>query len=289
MNQFIIVLGTAQDGGIPQTGCYRSCCKNIWKDRSRQRYVSSLAIVDTQTSDRWLVDATPDFKYQLNRLDEIFPTRNKAPGLTGIFLTHGHIGHYTGLINLENAALNSKNVPVYVMPKMRNFLSNNRPWQDLIRLKNIKTCSLQNGKETALNKKIFIKPFLVHHRAEFSETVGFRTKGPNKTILYIPDIDKWQTMNQEIENEITKVDFAFLDGTFFSAKELPYRDVSQVPHPFIFDTITRLRRLPAVERKKVFFTHLHHTNPVLNPFSDEFKYVVKNGFRVAEEQQIIGI
>jgi len=286
--QYVVILGTSQDGGVPQVGCQRSCCRNVWTKRKR-RLVSCLAIVDNRAEKRWLIDATPDFKNQLERLNTLFPTKKITPGLAGIFLTHGHVGHYTGLLNLENAIMNAKKVDVFVMPRMKSFLSDNRPWKDLVKRKNITLRLLENERTLTLSQNLSLKSFLVPHRAEYSETIGFKINGPNKKMLYIPDIDSWELMQEKIEDKIKEVDWALVDGTFFDTKELPYRDISQVPHPFISHSINLFKTMSMNDKKKVFFTHLHHTNQALLKTSKEYKKVIKNGFNIAVEKAIFRI
>ena len=70
-------------------------------------------------------------------------------------------------------------------------------------------------------------PFLVPHRDEFSETVGFEIKGENKTAVFIPDIDKWSKWNSDLKELIKRVDYAFLDATFYKNGEIPSRDMSE--------------------------------------------------------------
>jgi pyrroloquinoline quinone biosynthesis protein B len=280
---FIVILGIAQDGGVPHCGCQKSCCRRGWKKLSASRHATSIAIIDPKTKQRWIIDATPDFKYQLASLDCIFAVPRRPPGIEGIFLTHGHLGHYEGLLCLEKAVLSAKNIPVFAMPKMRRFLVQNRPWKDLIQKGNINLKMLQANQEVVLNRRISILPFLVPHRGEYTETIGFFINGQHKTVLFIPDIDKWEHLDEKIEDKINRADFAFLDGTFFDRYELPGRDISKVPHPFIKTSIKRFRNLPLEERGKIRFIHLNHTNPSLKMNSKARKQIEKNNLQVAEE------
>ena len=50
----------------------------------------------------------------------------------GIFITHAHIGHYTGLIHLGRESINSKNLNIFGSEDMNNFLSKNAPWVKFI-------------------------------------------------------------------------------------------------------------------------------------------------------------
>jgi len=279
---YVVVLGIAQDGGYPQAGTKES---PAWDDPSLRRLVSCLAVVDPATSQRWLLDATPDFREQLHRLDQLAPVPER-PGLAGIFLTHGHIGHYTGLIHLGREVMGTHQVPVYAMPRMAEFLRTNGPWNQLVRLENISLQPLRAGEPVRLNARLSITPLLVPHRDEYTETVGLRIDGPRRSVLFIPDIDKWEhwdEQGQRVEEAIAGVDVAFLDGTFFADGELPGRDLSKIPHPVITRTMKRFAELPAAEKQKVRFIHLNGTNPALDPRSEAHKTIEDAGFGVARE------
>jgi pyrroloquinoline quinone biosynthesis protein B len=285
---YLVVLGIAQDGGYPQAGCRKECCARAWRDASLRRSVACLGIVDPATGERWLLDATPDFREQLRALDEIAPPAS-VPGLAGILLTHAHIGHYTGLMHLGREAMGAHHVPVYAMSRMREFLASNGPWDQLVRLENIELRSLRADEPVTLNGRLTATPIPVPHRGEYSETVGFRIVGPNRSVLYISDIDKWARWDRPIEKLIAEVDVAYLDGTFFSEGEIPGRSMAEVPHPFIEESMRRFASLPAAERAKIRFTHLNHTNPALQADSPARREIERAGFRVAEIGERFGL
>lgn len=288
---FAIVLGIAQDGGYPQAGTKESAA---WDDPAQRRLVASLAIVDPQSGERWLVDCTPDFPAQLHRLDVVAPSA-ATPGLAGILLTHAHVGHYAGLIHLGREAMGAQRVPVYAMPRMEAFLRANGPWDLLVRLGNVELRPLADGTPVRLNSRIIATPLLVPHRDEYSETVAFRIAGPNRTLLWLPDIDKWEKWQRvgvssagadllpQLESVLAGVDVAYVDGTFFADGEVPGRAMSEIPHPFVRETIARLARLPASERKKVRFVHLNRTNPLVRNDAAALAEVRRAGMSVAAE------
>ncbi len=280
---YVVVLGTAQDGGYPQSGCAKPLCEPAWRDHDTRRYVSSIAVIDPTTGKRWLFDATPDFRDQLRLLDDTYPVDERAPGLAGIFLTHAHVGHYTGLMMLGREVLGASRVHVYAMPRMKRFLETNGPWNQLVRLENIMISDLEHGMTVELTESISVTPFLVPHRDEYSETVAFIISGPKKKVLFVPDIDKWKKWDLDIEQIVTQVDVAYVDGTFFANGEIPGRDMSEIPHPFIRETMKRLEGLPANERSRIRFIHLNHTNPALLPDSDARREIETKGFRLAEQ------
>jgi pyrroloquinoline quinone biosynthesis protein B len=279
---YVLVLGIAQDGGLPQAGCQRGCCRKAWADPRRARRVASLAIVDPLAQGRWLIDATPDFKDQLRALDALAPVP-EVPGLGGIFLTHAHVGHYAGLMHLGREALGARGVPVHAMPRMQAFLSANGPWDLLVRLGNIELSPMREDVPVALSPRVRVTPFIVPHRDEYSETVGFRIEGPGRSVAYVPDIDKWEKWDRRLEDLVAGSDAAYLDGTFYAEGEIPGRSLTEVPHPLIVETMRRLASLPAAERGKVRFTHLNHTNPALQDGSPAARDIREKGFRIAEQ------
>ena len=125
----VVVLGIAQDGGIPQLGCERPICQEIRAGTRQPEKVSSLGLINRRTGAAYVFDATPDFPAQLQRL-----SGGRLPA--GIFLTHAHIGHYTGLMFLGRESVNAAAVPVYVTDRMGAFLRTNGPWSQLVAVPN---------------------------------------------------------------------------------------------------------------------------------------------------------
>ena len=274
---FVVVLGTLQDGGSPHMGCEKDCCKTINPDKK----VVSLGLIDPMSKKKFLFEASPDFVSQTKALNSLLPSSSeKTPD--GIFITHAHMGHYAGLMFLGREAMNSKAVPVYAMPKMKNFLENNGPWSQLVTLNNIRINPLSEGKWENIGPSLRVKPIVVPHRDEFSETVGFIIEGPHKKLLFIPDIDKWEKWKTDIVSLIKQVDHALIDGTFYSAAEVGNRNIVEIPHPLVQESMQLFDSLSAKEKEKIMFIHFNHTNPLLNEQSEEAKLVKSKGFRIAE-------
>jgi len=229
----------------------------LWQNGEKEK-VTSLGIVDPKSGKSWLIDATPDFPEQYRIL-----TKEHDSELAGIFLTHAHMGHYTGLLHLGREVMGAKNVPVFAMPEMKEFLESNGPWNQLVQLNNIEIQPMKNDKEIKLANGLIIEPFLVPHRDEYSETVGYKIMGLKQSVLFIPDIDKWEKWDQEIFEVIQHIDIALLDGTFYSQDELPNRDMGEIPHPFIVESMETLYNLNSSNRNKVHFIHFNHSNPAI--------------------------
>ncbi len=285
-NSYLIVLGTVQDAGSPHMGCNKKCCESLFNEPDPNRMVVSLGLVDPNDKKTWIIEATPDFSIQCKVIHKQAGFNIKETP-DGIFLTHAHIGHYAGLMYLGREAMNSIEVPIYAMTRMKGFLLQNGPWNQLINIRNIKINNLDHNQELKLSNQISIMPFLVPHRDEFSETVGYLIKGPNKKILFIPDIDKWGKWNQDIISLVKNCDLVFIDGTFYDSNEVNNRDISEIPHPFVVESMKLFKNLSFEEKAKITFIHFNHTNPLLDSSSEQYRNVVDQGFKIANYKQIV--
>ena len=290
---YVLVLGTAQDGGLPQIGGRTAQDEAARHDSSRRRAVSSLLVVEPQTGQRWLIDATPDIREQMERA-EGHPANRAAAGarpplVDGIFLTHAHMGHYLGLAQLGREAYGAQGVPVWGSAQMADFLGRNAPWDQLVRLGNIRLERFAAAQVITLSPRLAIVPLAVPHRSEYTDTHGFALRGPNRSLLYIPDIDKWERWDRPIEEVVKITSAALLDGTFFADGEIPGRSMADIPHPFIAESLRRFAALPESERRKIAFTHLNHTNPAADPASAARKQIEAAGMRVAEDGERIDL
>ena len=274
---YIFVLGVGQDASFPQAGCYEPRCLLAWEDTSLRQEPTAIAVVDRASESSYLFEATPEFRDQLYRLHQEAPFP-----LSGIFLTHAHIGHYTGLMHLGREAMGAQGMPVYAMPRMLEFLSSNGPWSQLVSLGNIDLQRLEHDTPLRMSE-LSITPFLVPHRDEYSETVGYRIEGPKRTALFIPDINKWEDWEVSVVEVLETVDYALIDASFFADGELGNRDMSKIPHPFVSETMVLFEQSSAEVRDKIWFIHMNQSNPLLDPKSDATRLVQERGFNVARE------
>ncbi len=280
--QYLLVLGTAQDGGFPHIGCQNECQK-AFKNPEMARFVTSLALVDPAGKQWWMFEASPDMDKQLQYFSEL--TNGEYPYLpAGIFITHAHIGHYTGLMSLGKEALGASGVKVYGLPRMIEFLKTNGPWSQLVSLGNIEPVILPTELPVVIGKDLTIEAFSVPHRDEFSETAGYKINKRLRSYLFIPDIDKWSKWDKNLVDILSdsKIEYAFLDATFYADGELPNRAISEVPHPFVTETMNLLNGESRSLNRKVVFIHFNHTNPLLFDQRTKIK-VLKKGFGIAEQ------
>ncbi|MDO7613863.1 MAG: MBL fold metallo-hydrolase [Crocinitomicaceae bacterium] len=282
----IVILGTIQDAGSPQIGCLKECCSQLMDQDKKNRKVCSMGVINPNSRTKYLIDATPNISEQLNYLNKL-GTSEKL--VDGIFLTHAHIGHYTGLMYLGKEGVSARDINVYALSRMKNFLETNGPWEKLVQNKNIKLKDLSKRDTVFLDKNLKVLPIVVPHRDEYSETVGYKIIGETRSALFIPDIDKWDKWDVSIIQEISKVDYAFIDGTFYDGEEINHRDISEIPHPFIIESMSLLKNLSSKEKNKVYFIHLNHTNPALDEDSNAFKQIHENGFHVARINEVFSL
>lgn len=269
------VLGITQDAGLPQLGCVRSCCQLGGKSKERVPVVS-LGITQADSSKAILMEATPDINSQWQRLTGL----NRGTEPSFVFITHAHMGHYGGLMQLGREARNTNGVTVLGHPSLIDFLQRDQPWKQLVTLQNIQPLPLQPYEKKVIGQ-LTIRAIPVPHRAEVSAAYGYILEGPSKRALFVPDIDKWSNWDLSIDSLIQQVDVAYLDATFFDARELPGRNLREIPHPTVLETMDRARDWPISLRQKVYLIHFNHTNPLLQPSSQPEQLVTQFGFRIA--------
>ena len=277
VSPFIYILGNVQDAGLPHIGCESKICLDAFNE-NKQHYVTSIALIDKENQEYSLFDVTPNITEQLLMIRrDIF---NKYILPKNIFITHAHIGHYTGLMYFGREALGSKGIKVNVLPRMYDFISNNGPWSQLVKLGNISLNEINFRDNIEIKPNLSVIPIQVPHRDEFSETSAFLIKGPNKTALFLPDIDKWSKWSISLIEMLENVDYAFIDATFYTNTEIN-RDIDEIPHPLVIETMDLLSELPDYQKDKVHFIHMNHTNQMLDPTSDITSNVLNKGFNIA--------
>lgn len=278
-----VILGIGQDAGAPQISRPND---PAWSDRSKRMLATSAAVLDHRTGQRYLFEATPDIREQIQILDELMPDAQGSVGLSGIFLTHAHIGHYAGLMFLGRESAGAQAVPVYAMPRMKDYLETNGPWDQLVRLNNIDLKQIAGKDAIILPGDIQVSTKTVPHRDEYSETVAYVVSVNGKSLMFLPDIDSFEgsddpefVLNQAL---MEKLDYIYLDATFYDDNELPGRDMSKIPHPRMTASMDMFDEMGSEFREKVRFIHLNHTNPARFRDSPQAKIIRARGYQIAK-------
>ena len=283
----ILVLGVAQDGGVPHLGCDKNCCATFRAD-GRRLFPTSLGIHDRKTGKLLLVEATPAVEDQVALLQRLTATggRGRKP-VDGILLTHAHIGHYLGLAQLGSEVTSTTNLPVYVSLRMAEFLRTNGPWNQLIEREQIEIRVIEPGKVFQPMEGLSVLPIAVPHRDEYSDTMAFKFLGEKGHVLFVPDVDSWVRHPELLPLLLEDTKLAYLDATFYDGRELPDRDLSEIPHPLMVDTMIRLKQWAEDNPHRLQFIHLNHTNPALHDHKIQ-KDVMGQGFCIAERGDRVG-
>jgi pyrroloquinoline quinone biosynthesis protein B len=278
----LFVLGVAQDGGMPQVGCERECCAAA-RAAGRVLYPASLGVVDHASSRLVLVEATPRIEEQLTLLRDLAGVhgRNRAP-VDAVVLTHAHIGHYLGLAQFGREVAAVHDLPVHCSPRMAAFLRANGPWSQLVQLHEIDLQEHAPLQTFTPIPGLAVRAIPVPHRDEYSDTMAFVLRGPHRAVLFVPDVDAWDRSPGLLDQLLDGVDVAYVDGTFFDGSELPDRNLAEIRHPLMTDTMRRLAAFAAAHPGVVRFIHLNHTNPALRDAALAAQ-IAAAGFRIAQQ------
>jgi pyrroloquinoline quinone biosynthesis protein B len=258
------ILGNVQDGGVPHLGCSCEVCEAAREDADKQRYNSSIMIKDGDKEDsvKYLVEPTPDVRFQIN-----------GDYLDGVFVSHGHLGHITGLLHFGEEALDAEHLPVYVTDKTRDFITSNDPYRLLADRDSISLMEFNDGDTTGLQGGEIEAVEAQHNRLN-TDTLGFMIHGENKKLFYLSDIHEW---TDKTLDKVKEADIAIVDGTFWNEEELDRYE--EVPHPVMKQTMHKTEDWDT----QVIFTHLNHTNPALREDTEERQELEERGFKVAEQ------
>lgn len=265
-NLKVEILGNVQDAGVPHLECSCDVCEAAREDPRKQKRVASVLLKENSEKDsvRYLIDATPDVRYQI-----------KGDYLDGVFISHGQLGHITGLLDFGEEGCDKNSLPVYVTDKTRDFIERNDPYRLLIDRNNIELNDF-NDNETLDLQGAEIEAREAEHSRLNTDTTSFMIKGPEKKLFYMSDIHAW---TDDTLKSVREADIAIVDGTFWNEEEIDRYE--EVPHPVMKETMHKTEEWDT----EIYFTHLNHTNPALRPESEERKELEERGFGVVEEGQ----
>jgi len=269
------VLGTAQDGGFPQMACYCENCRAARKNPDLARKVVALGLLNFRTGKSFLFEATPDAARQVELIHAVDPKFKKTRGnpVDGIFITHADIGHYAGLVQFRPEVTTIRNLPVYCTEIMAGFLSENEPWRFMVKHNIITLVPVEFEQSIELDDGISFRAIKVPHD-KHSDMAGFMIRGPNKSLLFIPDIDQWE---ERFRGIVASADYAVVDGTFFSE-----RKGSKI-HPLITKSMAFFKDIAEAKKTRIIFIHFNHNSRLLSGDKSVRENIEAKGFYVADD------
>lgn len=282
----VTILGTAQDGGIPQAGCSCRRCLDAHRDLKLRKYPVSLGILGVDGT-KHIIEITKNLSEQLVIWT---PDKNELFIPETVSITHLHLGHVEGIGQLGKPVMGLREVEVYLSPKNKDVFDNR---SDIVLMEdegNIRTHSKNfNHPFEPKDGCGFSLEFIpIPHRSELGDNAAIIIKAEGKSILFMPDQDSWgETLDYHSKENIRDflkmfdIDEALIDGTFWSMDELPRRDISKIPHPTIQETIQLLGSKREGD-PEISFLHLNHSNPVNDLGSEQRKVVEENGWKISE-------
>ena len=281
----VTLLGTAQDGGVPQPGCTAACCMNQFGGVVRTRHPVALGVTDGRGG-RHLFEATRALSAQL----DLWASADGGPldKLDSIWLTHGHLGHVEGLGQFGCEAWGVQNIPLHASQSMLDFVKANPMWRPLITDGNLSPKPFSTDVPVEIMPSLTVTPIQVPHRDEHTDTHAFLLAGENRRLLFLPDHDSWE-MTLDIHGaddprawfRSLRADIVLLDGTFWSSSELGGK-AGEIGHPPVKETLELLdNRRPG--DPQVIFIHLNHSNPLHEEKSAESAHLRALGWEIGRQ------
>ncbi|MBL1084517.1 pyrroloquinoline quinone biosynthesis protein PqqB [Streptomyces actinomycinicus] len=285
----VVLLGTAAGGGFPQWNCACAPCTAA-RDGKLPSRTQECAAVTGNGRDWWLLNASPDLRTQLGATPALWP----GPGLRetplrGVLLTDAETDHACGLSGLRGAA----GLKVYaaapvraVLAPARTALDRHAPWEW--------ADSLADGGFVLAGGLVVTAHPVGTKIPEYVPARPPAPAGPWATayriedlasggvLVYAPCVGAWSPALDEL---CAEADCVLLDGTFFTAGEAGAAVPSgttraasgHLPVTGPDGSLAELARHLGVRR---IYTHLSHTNPLLDPASPARARVAAHGVEV---------
>ena len=275
----VTILGTAQDGGVPQAGCGCPNCNAAFENPERVRFPVSLGVIDNKGG-KHLIEATRALPEQLKIWADTCGYDNPIRPDT-VLLTHAHLGHIEGIGQFGKEAMGCQNLTLVASESVISILQNKKLMAPF------SNTDFTSEESLKFEQGGIVFDFIpVPHRDDTSDTHAILVSGENKRVLFLPDHDDWgQTLksvgytNPRDWFQSMGATHVLLDATFWNGEELPGRDMKDVPHPTVEDTLERIQE-SELEGPEIIFIHLNHTNPLNKPNSKQSRMVEAAGCKI---------
>lgn len=284
----VTVLGIAQDGGYPQVGCLKDCCAKARGDSTLSRMPVSLGLKGTDGSTH-MIEASRMMSEQFGLWSSL---GNLDWPPSSFSLTHAHLGHIDGLGLLGREAMGLSGIKVHCSESMSVLIQKTPSWEMMID-QGVIELNIWNPMgpfEPSEGCGFTITAIPIPHRSELSDNHALIIRGEARSLLFMPDQDSW---SETLVGDVSilqwlrqlDIDIALIDGTFWDYSEISNRNVSEIPHPTVIETLSRLGKRGDRD-PEIHFTHLNHTNPLLDERSLQSEKLVSMGWEICKEGNV---
>lgn len=299
----IILLGTAAGGGFPQWNCN---CPNCREARSGSNRVlprtQSSAAVSANGKDWFLLNASPDLRFQLDNCPDLHPLTNvpRSTRIEAVLLTNADLDHTLGLLLMREGeririhatrdvrrALTSG---ISIRPTLESFCGTQwvRPPNKLSPLicrdGNPSGLLYQAIELTGKKPPRYMKG---RDSAGSAYNVGYRLVDDRTggKMVFLPDV---ALLNEATLREASECDVLLFDGTFWSENEMREKGVGNLPasktgHVPISGRHGSLKSLAQLPVPRRIYTHINNTNPILREDSPECTAVRAAGIEIGRD------
>ena len=284
----VTVLGNAQDGGYPQVGCMKECCAKARVDSTLSRMPVSLGLKGKDGSTH-MIEASRMMSEQFSLWSSL-GSLDWPP--SSFSLTHAHLGHIDGLGLLGREAMGLSGIKVHCSESVSSLIQKTPSWEIMMNqgVIELNTWNPTEPFEPSEGCGFTITAIPIPHRSELSDNHALIIRGEERSLLFMPDQDSWSETLVEDQDILEwlrsmDIDIAFIDGTFWDHSEISHRDVAEIPHPTVVDTLSRLGK-KGDSAPEIHFTHLNHTNPLLDNGSLQSEELVSMGWEICKQGSI---
>jgi pyrroloquinoline quinone biosynthesis protein B len=289
------LLGTAAGGGIPQWNCACELCTlcRLEPKLSPPRFQLQAAVWDKQ-GDVFLLNASPDLRFQIEANSELHPTnklgRRNTP-IQGIILTTADLDQTLGLLLLREF----QPLTVYSTALVRKALELNSFFAMLARVpRQLTWIEIEPGVPFTLgNTGIVCTPIPLPGEMPFyarqlgpcepgQASLGLLLEAGSQRIAYTPSVPR---ITESLRSLYSDCQAILVDGTFWSDTELSdthsgtplARAIGHIPMSGEDGTLALLSALNIPQK---IFVHLNNTNPVLDPRREQYRAVIDAGWQI---------
>ncbi|MFO7565668.1 MAG: pyrroloquinoline quinone biosynthesis protein PqqB [Enhygromyxa sp.] len=292
-----IVLGSAAGGGVPQWNCGCDNCEAARRGAGVEPRSQDCVAVSGDDERWFLLNASPDIARQIERTPALWPRGRRHSPIAGVVLTNGDLDHCLGLLSLREwtpwslyataptlAGLFERNVMLRTLERERPHALR-RPLELDQRVPLLDASGAPSGLEVRAFAVAGKPPLHLEGMIEANpalnvglEIVDAQT---GARIFHVPGVGDIEGLAVRLE----AADCLLFDGTFWSDDELQRWGVSErsaraMAHCPVGGPDGSLERLSQLAIRRVIYTHINNTNPMLREGSTERAAVEARGVEI---------